>query len=317
MFEQQAKDLAKKIAGARRIAIVGHKNPDFDSIGAVLGLGRIIEINFGARPICIYDGNIPDNMDFLPGRDSLVYAPKLPDDFRVDLLIVLDTADADKQFGDAREFIFSRAGEIVKIDHHANSLDFGDLNIHDESATATSEIIYDIAVANGWNIDRDAAACLLAGIISDTGQFAFVHNSHILRVAAELVDLGGDMEYLIENINHAPKKHIAAVCRAVANAEFFGDLAIAVIPRADYKNLDGSGTEVFDMLRRIPSVEYMALLTESHSDHTHVSFRGKTRAVNEIAMKYFNGGGHKLAAGGSFPGNVAEAKAAVKKAFGK
>ncbi|NMA32489.1 MAG: DHH family phosphoesterase, partial [Alphaproteobacteria bacterium] len=93
--------------------------------------------------------------------------------------------------------------------------------------------------------------------------------------------------------------------------EFYGNLAIAIIPRADYKNLDGSAIEVLDTLRRIPNLEYFVLLTQSHEDKIHISLRAKTQPVNEIAMKYFSGGGHKLAAGGVFHGSLEDAKKAI------
>jgi phosphoesterase RecJ-like protein len=308
--------LSEKISSAKNIAIIGHKNPDPDSFGSVLGLCRLIEINFGKKPACIYDGNIPEYMDFLPGRKEMIYAGKLPEDFHADLLIVVDVADADKLIGDFRKSIFDRSDFVVKIDHHPVTNSFGDLNIENDSASAAAEMIFDMAKALNWKIDADAANSLLAGIVGDTGQFLFARSSAPLTVSAELIDLGARMDTVIERMNAVPKKHMLASVRAVANAEFYKDLAIAIIPRADYKQLDGSAIEVIEMLRRVREVEYIAVLTQSHEDSVHVSLRGRTKRVNEVARNYFGGGGHKFAAGGMFYGNIVDAKEAVRKAFG-
>lgn len=315
MFECETKELIAKINAAESIAIVGHKNPDLDSMGGVLGLARLIEINFGKKPMCLYDGNIPAYQDFLPGRDDLIYVGKLPETFHADLLICVDIADSNKQFGDFKADVFSRSNFIVKIDHHPVCNDFGALNIDDETASSAAEIIYDLAFAAGWKIDMDAANCLLAGIVFDTGTFKWVRNSGPLKVCADLVDLGASIEMILEKMNSAPKKHILACGRSIATAEFYGNLAVATITRTDYKNLDGSAVEVLDSLRRIPGMEYFALLTQSHEDKIHISLRGRTKPVNEIAANYFSGGGHKLASAGIFYGSLEDAKKAVIDAF--
>lgn len=318
MFEEnQVSEIVAKIKAAESIAIIGHKNADLDSLGAVLGMSKLIETNFGKKPMCIYDGNIPAYQDFLPGRDELIYVGKLPETFHADLLICVDTADSNRQLGDFKGDVFSRSDFIIKIDHHPNSEKFGVINIDDETASATTEIIYDIAHTAKWNIDADAANCLLAGIICDTGTFKWIRNSGPLRTCAELVDLGASMEMILEKMNSAPKKHILACGRSVATAEFCGNLAIAIIPRSDYKDLDGSAVEVLDTLRRIPGIEYFVLLTQSREDKIHLSMRGRTKPVNEIAANYFSGGGHELAAGGIFHGSLEDAKKAVIEAFSK
>ena len=316
MFEEnQVSEIVAKINSAESIVISGHKNPDLDSMGSMLGLAKLIEVNFGKKPICIYDGNVPAYQDFLPGRADLIYVGKLPETFHADLLICVDIADSNKLFGDFKEDVFSRSDFIIKIDHHPDSEKFGGINIDDETATSTAEIIYDIARIAGWEIDTDAANCLLAGIVDDTGGFKWIYNSLPLRICAELVDLGASMGMVMEKMNQAPKNHILACGRAIAGAEFYGNLVIATINRADYKNLDGSALMALEFLRRIPNIEYAVLLTQAHEDKIHLSMRSRTKPVNEIAENNFSGGGHKLAAGGLFRGNLEDAKKAVIAAF--
>ncbi|MCL1785963.1 MAG: DHH family phosphoesterase, partial [Alphaproteobacteria bacterium] len=312
--EKKINLLASKIAGADSIAIVGHKNPDPDSFGSVLGLGRLIQLNFGKKPVMIYDGNLPKYMDFLPGRMDAVFAEKLPESIHYDLLFVLDLANPARQFGDFKDKIVGASDFIIKIDHHPFSETFGDLNIDDDSAAATSEIMFDIARGLNWKFDADAANLLLAGIINDTGQFAFVRRGHALRASADLIDLGADMEYLVREMDKLTKKHVMSESQVLCGAEFYGDLAIAGVSRKDYKNLDGVAGNVIDMLRRIDSVEYIVVATDAKDGEVRLSFRSKTKPINHIA-EMFDGGGHAYAAGGRFFGSLAEAKAAVVRAI--
>jgi len=314
MNKEQIDLIVSKIAAANSIAIVGHKNVDPDSLGSVLGLGRLIELNFGKKPILIYDGNVPEYMDFFPGRSDMAFAGKLPDGARYDLLFALDIATPSRQFGDYREKIVGHSDFVIKIDHHQNSEKFGDINIDDDTAGATAEIIFDLAQTAGWKFDVPAAGLLLAAIIHDTGQFAFARRGHTLRVAADLMDAGADMEYLVRELNKSTRRHMMAQANILAAAEFHGNIAIASVFRKDYKNIDGSPHDVIDMLRRIKSVEYVVIVTEAKDGEVRLSFRSKTRPVNLVAEQ-FEGGGHRFAAGGRFFGSMAEAKAAVIKAI--
>jgi phosphoesterase RecJ-like protein len=317
MFENEIKILIEKINAADSIAIIGHKNPDGDSLGSVLGLARLIQLNFDKDAECIYDGNLPDYLDFLPGRASMVHANNLEERPHYDLLVVLDLANPDKQFGDHRFKICGASEFIIKIDHHLDSVDFAAVDMTDSSANATAEILFDIAKSENWKIDEIAANLLLAGIVSDTADFRHARRGHVLRAAAELVDLGASMEFIMEGMDVAPKKHIVAQGKVIGEAEFYGDLALAIVRHEDYKRLDGAPNDVKSMLRKIKGIEFVVVLTEAKQDEVGVSMRSKSKPVNKIAAEFFNGGGHECAAGGRFYGNLEDARAAVKQAFGK
>lgn len=311
------KKFEEKIREAKRIIIVGHKNPDLDSLGSMCGLSRLIEINFGKKPTCVYDGNLPSYLNFVPGRASLVYVEKL-NDFKSDLLIVVDTANTRTHFGDSRNRFFNGAKYVVKIDHHPDSEEYGDLDFSRVGDTSASEIIFKMAMDTDWKIDKHAATALQAGIVGDTGQFRYVKNGESLRDAADLVDLGADMEYIYGGMNIASKKHILAIGRIMNHLEFVGNYVIVPVKHSEYKDLDGKADEVIGMMRKIPTVEFIILLTEAKKDtEIRMSFRSKTIPISHIASEYFNGGGHPCAAGGRFFGTLSEGVSAVKQAMKK
>ena len=60
----------EKLRSAKTIAIMAHKNPDGDALCSVLALSRLIEKNYGIKCVCVYDGNVPDYLDYVPLRQA-------------------------------------------------------------------------------------------------------------------------------------------------------------------------------------------------------------------------------------------------------
>ena len=92
---------------------------------------------------------------------------------KYDLIIVLDTPDMEslgKIFSENRQFFYGTP--IINIDHHSANEEFGQINLVQINAVATSEIVFNLLNAYEENlIDADIATCLLTGIISKTKNF--------------------------------------------------------------------------------------------------------------------------------------------------
>lgn len=294
------KNFLAKIKEAKNILIIGHKNPDADSLGSVLGLARLLRENLNKKVNCSYEGAMADFLDFMPGRDDILYAEKIEFAGKYDLLIVLD-APLLRMLGALSEEIFHVIGDSIAIDHHVvpsnEDGNFAELNFMDSGYSSTAEIIYKLADANAWQIDADAATCLYAGLVADSGKFDYTQNGDTLRVAGALVDAGADPRRIALALDAQTKKDILTEALAVARAEFFyhDKLAVATITREMYRNLNGKANVVMQVLRQIDSVEYVVVLKEAKENMIRVSMRGKTRPVREIAER-FGGGGHDFAA---------------------
>jgi len=295
-MDEQIKIFSDKIRAAKSIAIIGHKNPDGDALGSVLALGKLIEMNFGISPVCTYDGNIPEALSVVPRRSRMRYFGHLNITAPFDVVILVD-------YGTARHLEFASsviqsAGYLIEFDHHKNDAPLGALCIDDDTAAATAEIIYRVMRAAGWKYDADILNLLALGIITDTGNFKFARDGRVIRVMADLVDDGVRIASIMDMLNNQPKKAILAESRAAAAAQFYyrDRLVVATIPTRDYRNMDGRGENVLDMLSRIHGVEYIALLKEQKAGQIGVSLRGRTCPVNQVAAA-LGGGGHLYAAG--------------------
>ena len=286
---------AEKIRAAKSVAIMAHKNLDGDALGSMLAMRRLIELNFGILPVCIYDGNVPDMLDYVPGRRDVCHHTKITNT-KYDVVILLD-------YGTTRhlEFampIINAAGFTIEMDHHKNDAPIAELQINDTDADATGIIVYDMMRAFDWNYDADVLTQLAVAILTDTGNFKFVRDSRALRIMAGLVDEGVNVRRVMEILNNKPRRTIVVESRAAANAEFWykGRLALATVGIDDYKNMDGRGETVLNLLGQVKGVEYVVLLKHQRENQVGISLRSRGAPIDHIAAK-FGGGGHPRAAG--------------------
>lgn len=286
----------EKIKEAKSIAISGHKNPDGDALCSALALMKIIELNFKKKPVVIYDGNIPKELDYVPLRKEAVNHNHLLEESKYDLYILVDYGTK-KNLGAGVKFI-ENADFVIEFDHHYNDEKLGNLCFDDTEKAATSQIIYDVVRAAKLETNRDVIDLLTLAIITDTGNFKFVRHSDVFKDAAQLVDAGANMTYLVNLLNNKNKKTVLVESKTVSNAEFFmkGRLAVATINHDDYKKLDGRGELVMQLLGQIHGVEYVALLKEQKENQIGISLRSRKIPINKIAES-FGGGGHLCAAG--------------------
>ena len=295
-MENKIQEFLERVRGAKSIAIMGHKNPDGDSLCSVLALAHLIEENFGVSPVCMYDGNIPENLSEVPLRTRIKYFERVDLSEVYDLAIVMDYGNP-VHIGGPRPVV-DNAKFVVEIDHHKNENPIGQLCINDDTAAATAVIVYHIMRAGGLRMDAHTADLLALAILTDTGNFKFVRNGDALRIMADLVDGGVDVRGLIEMMNNKPRKAVLIEARTAANAEFFyhGRLALATIQKKDYKYLDGRGETVLGLLGQISGVEYVVLMKEQKPEQIGISIRSRKKPIDKIAVA-LGGGGHERAAG--------------------
>lgn len=313
-MEQKIQEFFERVRGAKSIAIMGHKNPDGDSLCSVLALAHLIEENFGISPVCMYDGNIPENLSNVPLRPRIKYFERVDLTEPFDLAIVMDYGNP-VHIGGPRPAV-DNAKFVIEIDHHKNENPIGQLCINDDTAAATAVIVYQIMRAGGLVMDARTADLLALAILTDTGNFKFVRNGDALRIMADLVDAGVNIRNLIELMNNKPRKAVQLEARTAANAEFFyhGRLALATIVKKDYKYLDGRGETVLSLLGQISGVEYIVLLKEQKPEQIGISIRSRKKPIDKIAVA-LGGGGHERAAGAIVRDSLENVRARVLELF--
>ncbi|HET7498207.1 MAG TPA: DHH family phosphoesterase, partial [Candidatus Eisenbacteria bacterium] len=149
--------------------ILSHIDPDGDAVGSSLGLSWALR-PIGKRVTVANDSPLPASLRFLPGWEEVRLASELPGPFGA--VFVLDCSSLDR-VGRSGIGAIAPGAAIACVDHHAGTDGFGDPRLVNVSASATAELIVEILQACELPIGPEAAACLYAGIASDTGAFRF------------------------------------------------------------------------------------------------------------------------------------------------
>ncbi len=314
MNKNDVLNFIEKIKNANSIVIFAHKNPDGDAICSVLALMQLIEINFQKTPLCIYDGNIPENLEYIPLRHRIRFFGHSDLSEPFDLAIALD-------YGTPRHIawageVLDKAKCIVEIDHHKNDEHVASLCLNDDTAAATGEILYRIMKMADWNADEKVLDLLAMSILTDTGFFKYARRGDALHIMADLVDGGVTIGRLADMLNNKPRRAVQTEAAAAANAEFFyrKRLAVATIDKKMYRNLDGRGELVLNLLGQIAGVEFIVLLKQQKDNQTGVSLRSRSKPIDGVAMA-LGGGGHAYAAGAVINDTLENVRARVLELF--
>jgi phosphoesterase RecJ-like protein len=307
------------IQPAQRIALLAHENPDGDCIGSALGMAHILRLaGKTCVPACAQAA--PRNLSFLPGIETL---QQTLSDESFDLVIALDAGEL-RRFGSLYEEhrAFLDNARILNIDHHISSQGCGQVNIIDTTAAATAEILVLFQRQAGLPLDRDAALCLLTGVITDTGSFQYTNTTpRCLEVAALLLRAGAIPETVVKPIYRTrPLAQVRFQAMILANAHTSCEGRL-IWAQATDATLAAAGAKaemdenLSALLRDIEGVEIAALF-KSYDDPgiTRLSLRcAAPYNAAEICQRVSNGlgGGHARAAGATFHLPIEEATALV------
>ena len=310
--EEVVAELLKRPA----FVMVSHVKPDGDTLGAGLALGLALK-KLGKRVHYFQQDAVPRNLRFLP--DTEFVSREVPADLPPDTLWV---------FGDMSST--SRAGEflpkierenILDIDHHLGNDHFGALNYVLTHECSTGTCVMHLLRQLGVPLDAGIATCLLTTIMTDTGGFMHSNTTpDVLRVSAELIELGADKEQITEEI--FANKRLAAVKllgRALSEAkvELDGRYIWSYVDQAMLAECDADGEDTEEIVNHLRSVEgvEVAALFKAYDGDIRVSLRSSGRVNVQAAAARLGGGGHFRASGLTFLGPLPDAVKAVQDAL--
>ena len=295
---------------------VSHVKPDGDTLGAGLALGLALK-GMGKRVGYFQQDAVPRNLRFL--ADSDLCSREIPKDLPADTLWV---------FGDMSDT--SRAGEylpaidrvnVLNIDHHLGNSRFGALNYVLETEASTGTCVMHLLRALEVPITPDIATALLTTIMTDTGAFMHTNTTAaVLKLSAELMAHGADKPLITEEI--FANKRFAAIkilglALSKAKVENDGRYCYTYVDQAmlDACGADGEDTEeIVQHLRSVEGVEAAALFKD-YDGAVRVSLRSSGKINVMQAAASLGGGGHFMAAGLTFDGDLQGAFAGVQRAL--
>ena len=310
--------VVERLRGARRVLAVSHENPDADTLGATLGVVRLVERLGGrADPVCT--DPVPPLYAFLVGVERFRTDPD--PDAAYDLLVLSDCATPDRvgEVGVRHRALFDRLPRVV-IDHHASNEPVGDADWIEPHAAATCEMVALLAVCLGVPLasDPSLAAALMAGIVMDTATFAHPNATpRTLAVSAALVEAGAPLSDISRRLYRSkPAEQLRLFGRVLDRLESYDEGRVVASTLLD-ADLAATGTQppqsegIIDLLAQAEVAE-VAILFKEAGDTTRISVRTKPGGVDATVLTgLFGGGGHARAAGATVPLPIDQARDAV------
>jgi bifunctional oligoribonuclease and PAP phosphatase NrnA len=273
-LEEDLATAAALISGADVVALACHVAPDGDALGSMLALHHVLRAS-GRNSVAAFAGTQVTGPHYreLPGLDLLSDPVDYPAE--PDVMVTLDCGSMGR-LGDLA-INAKAAKELIVVDHHLSNTRYGSIHLVDPKAAASAVVVARLIDHLGLPLTEEAAVCLYAGLVCDTGR--------LNRVLFE--------------------EHRLAYLRLVGNvlsrAEMVEEKGFiwAAISAADLGDFDVTLEEtegLIDFLRQAKEAEVACVLKEVDG---HV--RGSLRSLGEVDVSsvaaLFGGGGHRYAAG--------------------
>ena len=297
----------------QKIVILSHTNPDGDAIGSSLAWAEILKSK-GHSVSCIVPNRFPYYLDFMPGCDTILMYRGEGEGSVVnavrsaDIIFCLDFHTMSRLEGLGDVIDENQHAKRVLIDHHLDPVEDFDLMLSYPEASSTCYLVALVIerLFGAEAITKSMAENLFVGMMTDTGNFAFsTLTPDLFRVVSILVNTGIHVPTIHNNVYNSFSEGRARLFGYVINRKMKifhnGTVAHMSLTSEEMKRFwfqQGDSEGFVNYPLTIKKMKISAMFTE-HSDFIRVSLRSRGDIdVNVFAQRYFNGGGHKNAAGG-------------------
>ncbi|KEQ30014.1 DHH family phosphoesterase [Pedobacter antarcticus] len=319
-------ELQSLLATPQQIVITTHHKPDGDAMGSSLGLyAYLIQKGHHVKVITPTDYPyflhwLPNNSDVIIYTEAKEHAEKLVSEASLVFCLDFNTLSRINELG---EVIRSASAYKVMIDHHLDPEDFDDYRHWNINACAAAQLVYDFIVnvlQDGALMNKDIATCLYTGIMTDSGSFRFPSaTSAVYRIGADLIDAGAEHWRIHQLVyDNATENRLRFLGNCLTNKlEILREYntAIITVTAEELKRFEivtGDTEGIVNYALSVNGIRLAAFIIE-RTDKVKLSLRSTGDfPANEICNKYFNGGGHRNAAGGVSDMNLEDTVAHFK-----
>jgi len=287
-----AKELIEK---SSYITIIGHINPDPDTLGTGLGLWWVLK-KLQKRVDAVYVSKpLPQALSWMPGFDKI----KSTISDKTDLIISVDCGSLDCLGVDIPSGV-----KLINIDHHQSNSNYGDINIVEPEFASASEVAYRLVSTAQWSMPKEAAENFYTALVSDTGFFSYEGvGKRVFEFAKELVECGVKPGIIARNLKeNEPLSKLRLLPLTLQTLKLYLNAKVAGL-EVTQKMLEQSGATVneadnlVNYARILSSVEVGFLIREERDGALKVSLRSKSNVNVAKIAESFGGGGHIRAAG--------------------
>ena len=298
----------------RNVVVLSHTNPDGDALGSSLAWAEALRQR-GHKVTCIVPNRFPYYLEWMSGLEDMVIF-KCDQEQRAaaavaeaELIFCLDFHSLHRLDAPLSELIASNTtARRILIDHHLDPPQEFDIMFSYPDASSTSYLVYKVieALWGAQSVTAKQAEVLYVGMMTDTGNFSFSHLTPDLYMSlAVLCATGINIPQIYNNVYNSFTEGRARLFGYTINRKMKtlrkGTVAYMSLTEAEMRRFWfqlGVNEGVVYYPLTIKKMRMSAIFTE-HTDFIRVSLRSRGNVdVNLFANRYFNGGGHKNAAGG-------------------
>ena len=313
LSNEQIEALQKLLAREQqRIVLLAHTNPDGDAIGSSLAWASLLR-SMGHSVTCIVPNKYPYFLDWMPGIDQVVIFRNEPEKAQAavaaaDILFSMDFNAISRLESLSDTIAANVTAKRVLIDHHLSPQEPFDVQFSFPDSSSTAFVVYSLIerMYGTERISAEMAACLYVGMMTDTGNFSFSFLTPALyRAVAVLAEKGIDIPAIHNNVYNAYTADRARLFGYAIDRkmEIFHDGTVALMSLKEHEmrrfNFQQGDSEGFVNYALTIKKMKMSAMFLAHRKFIRISLRSRGDVdVNLFARKYFNGGGHRNAAGG-------------------
>jgi bifunctional oligoribonuclease and PAP phosphatase NrnA len=305
---------------AQHILLIGHIEPDGDTIGSLLAMGLSLN-KIGKNTTLYIDYSIPDVYKRLFPSAHLI-KNKIEDFTIFDTIIMLDCSNMER--AGKKHLIITKIKTLINIDHHITNSNYGDISIVEPDACATAEIVFRLIsmmnIGHDYELDYEAALGIYVGIFTDTGSFRFSStNKAAFEICSKLISYGIKpykiAKELYETYSFSRIKFKSLALNAIELSEN-GKVGMLYLTKKMFEDTSASSEDAGGLISYVIGIERVdiaAIIYEKGKDKFDVSLRSNGAVdVSKIAASY-GGGGHVYAAGFSIASDISYLKKTIFK----
>lgn len=324
-----ARQLEQLIKDADNVLIMGHSMPDFDCIGAQMGVYCLCrelraEAYIVSNPVTYF--NIIEAVPMMDRmktgqayRDAFISPDAALDKNSTGtLLVCVDVSNTEKMESAA---LFDAAAKVIIIDHHRKYAEFSrdtEFEYIDTSASSASELVsemLELLDLPGGSIMREEATMMLSGIYLDTDNFRKSTGTRTFSAALFLRDKGADVD-TVKRFFDISVRELELESKIAERVEMVGDdIAIISYDTKGEKTDPKTRARVADSFVRAKEVEAAFVLCGEAEGPVNLSARSAGKINVELIMKKLGGGGSFDRAGGFVEASLEECTTMLKDAI--
>jgi len=299
--------------------VVSHDGPDADGLGAAYALVLLLRA-LGKKAWPVISERLGGKFAFIDQQGIFIDMDS-PEDLPVEVenaaFIVVDTHDIG-YLGAKIEPLVSQAERLLVLDHHEPKSGMQPSFCLDPTASSTCELVFVLSQKLGIALPVDACEAIFAGIVYDTGSFAYPKTSErTFACALDLVRAGVKPYVIHRKMYESSQVGVLLLQKLVLSTlELVSDSRIAIQTlRRSALEESGAAYEDAEELINTPlqggTIEVSVFFKETLEGKLRCSLRSKGKVNVAHIAQNFGGGGHKTASGFTCNRPLEAMKAAV------